>query len=280
MADLRHLILVECEDRKGLIADISRALFEHGLNITSNDEFVDSDTGRFFMRTEVEGAVQEDGLQALLTPLVPKEGFLRIAPKEPKKLVVMVTREPHCIGDLLIRSEYGEMNGRVQAVVGNHEYLRPLVERFGIPYHGISAEGSTREAHEEQILEVLSGYTIDCLVLAKYMRILTPRFVQAYAGRAINIHHSFLPAFIGANPYRQAHERGVKIIGATAHYVTESLDEGPIIEQDIIRVGHGLTPEEMARNGRDVEKIVLARALKKVLSDRVFVHGNRTVIFD
>lgn len=280
MTDMKHLILVECEDRKGLVAEISRELFEQGLNITSNDEFVDPDTGRFFMRTEVEGPVQEETLRDSLGSLVPTGGSLRIADKEPKKVVVMVTREPHCIGDLLIRSEYGDMNGRVQAVVGNHDHLRPLVERFGIPYHGVSTEGLSREAHEEKVLEVLSGYSIDCLVLAKYMRILSPNFVQTYAGRAINIHHSFLPAFVGANPYKQAHARGVKIIGATAHYVTENLDEGPIIEQDIICVGHRLTPEEMARNGRDVEKIVLARALKNVLNDRVFVHGNRTIIFD
>lgn len=279
MAD-HHTILVDCADRAGLVAEFSRELFELGLNIVSNDEHVDPDTRHFFMRTEVHGDVQESALIQALRPHVPSGGNLRIADKKPKKIVVMVTLEPHCVGDLLIRSEYGDMNGRVEAVVGNHDHLRPLVERFGVPYHFVSTEGLSREEHETKILDVLSSYTIDCLVLAKYMRILTPDFVRRYEDRMINIHHSFLPAFVGANPYRQAHDRGVKIIGATAHYVTADLDEGPIIEQDVIRVGHQHTPAEMARNGRDVEKIVLARALKHVLNDRVFVHGNRTVIFD
>ncbi len=274
-----HLILVDCKDRPGLVANISRVLFEKGLNITSNDEYVDPDTAQFFMRTEVEGEVEESELMDALRPWVPDDGLLRIADKKPKKLVVMVTRESHCIGDLLIRSEFGDMNGRVQAVVSNHDHLRSLVERFNLPYHHISAEGLSREAHEKSVLEVLSGYTINCLVLAKYMRILTPAFVRPYADRLINIHHSFLPAFIGANPYKQAHSRGVKIIGATAHYVSDELDQGPIIEQDVIRVGHRLTSKEMARNGHDVEKIVLARALKNVLNDRVFIHGHRTITF-
>lgn len=275
----RHLVLIDCEDRKGLVSDLTRCLFERGLNVVSNDEFVDPVSRRFFMRTEVEGPVSEEALVQDLDALIPKQGVLRIAEKRQKRLVVMVTRESHCIGDLLIRAEFHEMNGEILAVVGNHEDLRPLVERFGLPFHVIPHEGLSREAHEARVLEQLAVYSFDYLVLAKYMRILTPAFVSRFFPRAINIHHSFLPAFMGAKPYRQAFERGVKIIGATAHFVSEDLDQGPIIAQDTVSVAHHHTAEDMARIGRDVEKIVLARALNLVLDDRVFVSGNKTVIF-
>ena len=279
MKSEKYLILIDCEDRLGLVANISRVLFDCGLNIISNDEYVNPDTGRFYMRTEVEGHVEEADLLAKIQSFTPVDGSIRLASKEPKKLVLMVTKESHCIGDLLIRAEAGEMHGRIEAVVGNHEHLRDLTERFGLPYHCVSAVGLSREEHEEKVKEVLATYSFDYLVLAKYMRILSPTFVESFAGKIINIHHSFLPSFIGANPYRQAHERGVKVIGATAHFVTDDLDEGPIIEQDTIRVAHRHSWQDMARNGRDVEKIVLARGLRNVLEDRVFVEGNRTIIF-
>jgi formyltetrahydrofolate deformylase len=191
----------------------------------------------------------------------------------------MVTKESHALGDILIRYAAGELGANIQCVIGNHETLRVLVERFNIPFIYVPAEGLSREEHEEKVMKEIDTFTFDYIVLAKYMRILTPTFVKAYTQKIINIHHSFLPAFIGANPYKQAFDRGVKIIGATAHYVTDDLDEGPIIAQDVIPVNHRLTWKDMQRAGRDGEKIVLSRALALVFNDRVFVNGNKTVIF-
>lgn len=192
----------------------------------------------------------------------------------------MVTKESHCLGDILIRYEAGELDANIIGVVSNYDLLKPLVEKFDIPYYCVSHEGLDREEHEAKVLECLSQFEdIDYIVLAKYMRILTPNFVNAYQDRIINIHHSFLPSFIGANPYKQAYERGVKIIGATAHFVNNDLDEGPIISQDVINVNHDHSWKDMQRSGRDVEKITLSRALKLALEDRIFVYKNKTVIF-
>ncbi|MCL4115948.1 UNVERIFIED_CONTAM: hypothetical protein GTU68_032766 [Idotea baltica] len=191
----------------------------------------------------------------------------------------MCTTEPHCIGDLLVRNEFGTMNTEIVGVISNHEKLRSLVERFNLPFHFISHKNKERIEHENEIHEILEQYEPEYIVLAKYMRILTPSFVARYKHRLINIHHSFLPAFIGANPYRQAYERGVKIIGATAHFVTDNLDEGPIIAQDVKRVGHRFSAKDMSKAGKDVEKIVLANALSLVFNERVFIHGNKTIIF-
>lgn len=192
----------------------------------------------------------------------------------------MATKEHHCLSDLLIRNEFKDLNIEVQAVIANHDVMRSLTERFKIPFHFVPTDGLSREEHETQILALINNYNPDYLVLAKYMRVLTVGFINSFPNKIINIHHSFLPAFIGANPYRQAFDRGVKIIGATAHFVDDNLDEGPIINQDIIRINHTQTPLDMAQAGRDVEKIVLAKALKLVLEDRVFIHGNKTVIFE
>jgi len=192
--------------------------------------------------------------------------------------VVCVTREPHCVGELLLLDAVGELPGRIVGVVGNHAILRPLVERFGIPFTHVPHEGLDRAAHERAIAAAIDAHAPAVVVLARYMRILSPEFVARYAGRMINIHHSFLPAFAGAAPYRQAFDRGVKLIGATAHFVTAELDDGPIIAQDVIPVDHADTPERMAQAGSDVEKLVLARAVRLVLEDRVFVHGRRTVV--
>ncbi|WP_145537230.1 formyltetrahydrofolate deformylase, partial [Yersinia alsatica] len=194
------------------------------------------------------------------------------------RIVIMVTKEAHCLGDLLMKSVYGGLDVEIAAVIGNHDALQNLVERFDIPFHLISHEGLTRDQHDQLLIEQIEQYQPDYVVLAKYMRVLTPAFVQRFPYQIINIHHSFLPAFIGARPYHQAYERGVKIIGATAHYVNDSLDEGPIIMQDVIHVDHSYTAEDMMRAGRDVEKNVLSRALYRVLAQRVFVYGNRTVI--
>ncbi len=192
---------------------------------------------------------------------------------------MLATTEHHCLGELLVRHAHAELGASIEAVVSNHATLGPLTGQFGIPFHHVPHQGLTREAHEAALHQRLAPYELDYLVLAKYMRILSPAFIGRYTDRIINIHHSFLPAFVGANPYRQAFERGVKIIGATAHYVTEELDAGPIIEQDVARVSHREHAETMVRLGRDIERTVLSRAVKWHLEDRVLVHGYRTVVF-
>jgi formyltetrahydrofolate deformylase len=194
--------------------------------------------------------------------------------------VLMATKEHHCLSELLVRHAFGELNARVLAVISNHEELGDLARRFDIPFHFVSHQGLTREAHEAAVLATLAPYRPEFVVLAKYMRILSSEFVAHYPNRLINIHHSFLPAFVGANPYAQAYERGVKIIGATAHFVNEQLDQGPIILQSVIPIDHTQSARDMAQAGRDVEKIVLARSLKLVFDGHVFVNRNKTVIFD
>ena len=195
-----------------------------------------------------------------------------------REIVVLATREPHCPGELFIRHAFNELGANIRAVISNHPTLEPLVRQFGIPFHLVSHEGMSRPEHESAVMEVIDGYDPEFIVLAKYMRILSPEIVAKYPERIINIHHSFLPAFIGANPYRQAFERGVKMVGATAHFVTDYLDEGPIIAQDIVPVDHTHSAAEMAHAGRDVEKIVLAKALRLVFEERVFLTGCRSVI--
>jgi formyltetrahydrofolate deformylase len=273
-----RVLLIECTDQKGLIHAVTGVLLRHGLNIVSNDEFVDAENGRFFMRTETDSDVDPEDLGEELRVLLPAGAAIRFAPRTRRRLVILVTKEYHCLGDLLLRHAHGDLNATLEAVVGNHQVLEPLVRRFGVPFHFVSHEGRSRREHEDAILEALRPHDPALLVLAKYMRVLSPEFISSYPSRMINIHHSFLPAFAGPSPYRQAAERGVKIIGATAHFVTEALDEGPIIAQSVIPVDHTYSVEEMAQAGRDVEKIVLAKALKLVLDDRVFLCGKRTVI--
>jgi len=272
-------VLIDCQDQKGLVYKISKIFYENGLNIVSNQEFVDKDTKHFFMRSSVTGNFDNARLQKSLQEELPNAN-IKVLPPIKKNIVLMATKESHALGDLLIRYFAGELNANIVAVIANRENLRDLVQRFDVPFIYISSDNLSREEHEELILQELSKYSFDYIVLAKYMRILTPNFVQKYEGRIINIHHSFLPAFIGANPYKQAYERGVKIIGATAHFVTNDLDEGPIIYQDIVRVNHRFTWKDMQKAGQDVEKIVLARALNLVLEDRVFIYNNKTVVFD
>jgi formyltetrahydrofolate deformylase len=212
--------------------------------------------------------------------MLPPGAIVRAARAGEHRLAILATREHHCLGELLLRAAYDELGGSIAVVVGNHDTLEPLAGRFGVPFHCVPHQGLTRDAHDRAVLDVLSKYDPDFLVLAKYMRILGPEFVEHYRGRIINIHHSFLPAFVGASAYRQAFERGVKMIGATAHFVSDVLDDGPIIAQSTVPVDHSRGPAEMAMAGRDVEKIVLAKALKLVLEDRVFLNGRRTLVFD
>jgi formyltetrahydrofolate deformylase len=275
-----QVLLVDCPDQRGLIHAITGVLLRRHANILTNDEFVDGETQRFFMRAAFDGVRDGDSLVDELRALLPQPARVRLARARNHRIVVLATREHHCLGELLMRHAHGELGATIDAVVSNHETLAVLTGRFGIPFHHVPHGGVTREAHEAALLDVLGRYPADYLVLAKYMRILSPAFIARYPDRIINIHHSFLPAFAGANPYRQAFERGVKIIGATAHFVTEVLDEGPIIAQSVVPVDHSYRAEEMAQAGRDVEKIVLAKALKLVFDDRVFLTGNRTVVFD
>ena len=275
----KKILLTDCPDAKGLIAKITNICYKHQLNIIKNDEFVDHDQGRFFMRTELEGRFNDATLMEDLDDALPTGSSRRLVPSGRKRLVILVTKEAHCLGDILMKSYSGALDVEIAAVVGNYDVLADLTEKFGIPFHTVSHEGLTREEHEAKVQAVVDQYEPDYLVLAKYMRVLTPAFVRAYPYRIINIHHSFLPAFIGARPYQQAFDRGVKIIGATAHFVTNDLDEGPIIEQAVINVNHTFNAEAMAKAGRDVERSVLSSALANVLDEKVFVYGNRTVVF-
>lgn len=275
-----HVLLVECPDRRGLVHDITGILLKHGCNVTSNHEFVDADADQFFMRTEFSGEVEPSAIVQETRHLLPDGGHVRLAPPGRRRVVVFASREHHCLADLLVRHAFHEINADVLAVISNHEVLGSLVGKFGIPFHHISHEGRTRDDHEAAVRTLLDALQPEWLVLAKYMRVLSSGFVARYARRMVNIHHSFLPAFVGAKPYQQAYRRGVKVIGATAHFVTEQLDEGPIIVQQVIPVDHTHGAAQMAQAGRDVEQIVLARALRLVFEDRVFLSGNRTVIFD
>lgn len=275
------ILLVHCRDMPGLIYKITSIIFNHKLNIVSNGEFVDKGSDHFFMRTEFSGEYITDKFLTELQAVLPQNAVVKLRSAQTQyPICILATKEYHCLSDLLIRHAFNDLNARICCVISNYENLKELTLKFGIPFHYVSHEQKSREQHEQELLSVLEQYNPEYLVLAKYMRILSPSFNERYPNRIINIHHSFLPAFIGSNPYLQAYERGVKIIGATAHFVNENLDEGPIIAQSVIPVDHTHSAKEMAQAGRDVEKIVLSKSLKLVLSDRVFVYKNRTIIFD
>ncbi|AXH09870.1 formyltetrahydrofolate deformylase [Malaciobacter halophilus] len=273
-----YILLIDTTDDKGLVYNISKVLYANNLNIEQNSEYVDPDTLKFFMRTVISGDIKKDILLKELKEVLPSNSTIKLTEKQNKDVVILATKESHVLGDLLIRYFDGELNANIKAVIANHEHLRDLVEKFDIPFYCISADGLSREEHEDKMIEKINEFEPELIVLAKYMRILTPKFVKTYPKKVLNIHHSFLPAFIGANPYKQAHDRGVKIIGATAHYVTDDLDEGPIIFQDVVRVDHTYSWQEMRNAGRNVEKIVLYNAFQLLLDDKVFVHKNKTVI--
>lgn len=277
---MNYILLIACLDRKGLIHTISGILSIHDLNIVSNGEFVEKETNSFFMRTEFTGNFDPETILAAFKRALPEESFIQLTPSRKKDIVILATRETHCLGDLLLRSYSNELNATIKAVIANHDILGDLVRKFGIDFYCVSHEGKDRQQHEREILEILNLLNPELIVLAKYMRVLSPGFVKGFSNRIINIHHSFLPAFIGARPYEQAYNRGVKIIGATAHLVNDQLDQGPIISQSVIPVGHSHSIAEMTQAGKDVEKTVLARALKLVLDERVFVSKNKTIIFD
>lgn len=275
-----HVIRIKCKDRKGLIAGISGALYNYNHNILVMKEFVETATETFFARLEVSGELDTRKIQDALTTLLPPEATINIIPKRKKDIVILVTREHHCLSDLLVRHYFNELHANIQAVIGNYDSLRPFTDKFNIPYHYISHEQIDQPAFETALLETLELYQPDYLILAKFMRILSPGFVARYPERIINIHHSFLPAFKGANPYKKAFERGVKLIGATAHLVNNDLDDGPIITQKIIPVQHDDELRDMVEAGHEIEKSVLADGLKMILEDRVFVSVNKTIIFN
>lgn len=284
-ADRKLRLLITCPDRKGLVAAVSSCFEEHNGNILRIDQYRQPGSeGRFFLRMEVD----EEGFD-----LGPEEFTREFAPLAreydmdwrlgysgtPKRAAILVSKYDHCLIDLLWRWNAGELEADIPLIISNHPDLASQAEVYGIPFHHLPVTKETKKEQEAELLCLLADHEIDLVVLARYMQILSSKVVDAYPGRIINIHHSFLPAFAGANPYHRAYERGVKIIGATAHYVTENLDAGPIICQDVAHVTHWDTAEEMVRIGRDVERHVLARAVRWHLEDRVLVGGARTVVF-
>jgi formyltetrahydrofolate deformylase len=275
-------LLITCPDRHGIVAAVAGFLARSGANIISSDQHsTDPEGGEFFMRMEF--TLEQGDLSSLghaFAQEVAEQLDMRWRLTDaghPKRVGVLVSREDHCLVDLLWRHRRGELDAEIVLVASNHPDHRADVEGFGIPYHHVPVEPGGKPESEARLLELLRD--VDLVVLARYMQILSGDFLTALSVPVINIHHSFLPAFAGANPYQRAFERGVKIIGATAHYVTEELDAGPIIEQDVARVSHREHPETMVRLGRDIERTVLSRAVKWHLEDRVLVHGNRTVVF-
>ncbi len=281
----RYRLVIACPDRMGIVAMVSNFISSHGGSIGDAHQHSDRASNWFFMRYEVSAAslpFSLDELRRAFTPIAQSFNMTwRIEDSNrPKRVMLMASREAHCLSDLLYRYHSKELNCEIPCVVSNHEDLRSMVEWHSIPYHHIAVDRDSRTASFEQVRSLVQEHEIDTIVLARYMQILPPQLCDEFATRIINIHHSFLPSFAGAKPYHQAHERGVKLIGATCHYVTQDLDAGPIIDQDVMRITHTDEVQDMVRLGRDVEKTVLARGLRWHLEDRILVHGNKTVVFN
>jgi formyltetrahydrofolate deformylase len=278
-------LLVSCPDRKGLVAALAQLLYGHGANIVDADQHTDATAGMFFQRIRFD-------LRELHTDRVALErGIQDVAQRfdmqwrlayerDKKRVAIFVSKYDHCLYDLLLRHRARELACDIALIVSNHPDLGYVAEQFGVPFHLFAIDKDNKADVERAQWALLDGERVDLIVLARYMQILSPEFSQRYQNRVINIHHSFLPAFIGSKPYHRAYERGVKLIGATAHYATSDLDEGPIIEQDVIRTSHRDSIDDLVRKGRDLEKVALARAVKWHLEDRVLVYGNKTVVFD
>jgi formyltetrahydrofolate deformylase len=283
--NLTAILLLSCPDRKGLVSRISNFIFERGGNIVDLDEHVNAYEQRFFLRVAwdmKEFSVDPDQIEAAFLPMATEfhaDWSIRLN-RDRHRLAIFVSKYDHCLQEILWRQEMKEFDAEIALVVSNHPDLGYLADRYHIPFHvfAISNENKTdQEAAERKLLE---KEKIDTIILARYMQVLSPEFVQEYPNKIINIHHSFLPAFAGRNPYKQAYDRGVKIVGATSHYVTEVLDEGPIIEQEIVHISHRDSLEDLIRKGRDLERLVLARALRLHLQDRILVNGRKTVVFE
>ena len=281
-SDAQHLVLtLSCPDRPGIVHAVSGALARRGGNITESQQFGDPETGLFFMRVTVLTRVPRSELEADLAELAGTYDmrWSLDAVDRPVRTLLMVSKEAHCLSDLLFRATSQGLPIDVVGVVGNHEVLRSVAEFYGVPFHHIPVAKDTKEAAEAELLGLVDSLGVELVVLARYMQILSPALCERLHGGVINIHHSFLPSFKGARPYHQAHDRGVKLIGATAHYVTADLDEGPIIEQDVTRASHADSALALQRKGQDVERRVLAQAVKWHAEHRVLLNGRRTVVF-
>ena len=279
------VLLISCRDQKGLVAAVSDFVYKNEGNIVHAEQHVDVQENIFFHRVEweLEGfALAPDEITPAFQNVADRFGMnwtVRFSFDRPK-VAIFVSKYDHCLADLLYRYRVGELNGEIMAVISNHPDLEPLVEPFGIPFHLFPITAENKAAQEEEELDLLRALGVETIILARYMQVLSVRFVRSYPNRIINIHHSFLPAFVGAKPYHQAHTRGVKLIGATSHYVTEQLDDGPIIEQDVCRVTHRDSLESMIAKGRELERQVLGRAVRLHLQHRVLAYGRKTVVFD
>lgn len=280
-----YRLVISCPDRVGIVSRVSSFISEYKGWLTEASYHSERESGWFFMRNEIRADSLSIGLREF------KNAFARLAEEYQmqwfltdstvrRKVVILASHASHCLADILYRWHSGELHCDIAAVIANHDNLRGMVEWHNIPFHYVPVQAGKKPEHFQQVENLLDQFQAETVVLARYMQIMPPHLCERYAGNMINIHHSFLPSFIGANPYYQAYDRGVKLIGATCHYVTENLDQGPIIEQDVERVNHRHNKEDLVRLGRDVEKIVLARGLRYHLEDRVVIHGNKTVIFD
>ncbi|WP_457567459.1 formyltetrahydrofolate deformylase [Desulfurobacterium sp.] len=278
-------LLISCPDRKGILAEVTGFIARNDGNIIHADQHIDFQKHIFFMRIEWDLKDFKIPKEEIATAFLPIAG--RFSMKwdlkfntENQNVAIFVSKYDHCLYDLLYRFKSGEMKGNLKLVISNHRNLESVVKMFGIDFYHFPKTKETKRAIEKKEIELLKREKIDLIILARYMQILTDEFVREFPNKIINIHHSFLPAFVGARPYHRAYERGVKIIGATSHYVTEELDQGPIIEQDVVRVTHRDTVEDMIRKGRDLEKVVLAKAVRWHLENKILVYDNKTVIFD
>jgi len=279
------ILLVSCPDQKGLVASIADFLYSHNANILHADQHQDAEMGLFLMRVEWDLTGFDLDLADFgrhFAPIAEKFGMqwrLALSSQRPK-MAIFVSKYDHCLVDLLYRHKSGELACDIPLIISNHEDCRPLAEFYGIPYHCIEVTKDNKAEAERAQWALLEAHGIDFIVLARYMQVLSAEFTARYPRRVINIHHSFLPAFLGAKPYHRAFERGVKLIGATSHYVTEILDDGPIIEQDVIRISHRDALEDLIQKGRDLEKVVLSRAVRWHVESRILLYANKTVIFD
>jgi formyltetrahydrofolate deformylase len=280
------ILIIQCKDQQGIVAAVSEFLYTHQGNILEIDQHIDEDSGDFFMRVKWElesfAIVQEQIAEVFGDRVGSKFDMnFKLSFNSPKlRMAVFVSKLSHCLFDILGRHYAGEFHVDIPVVISNHEVLKPVVEGFGIPFFHLPISEDNKKEQEDHQLKILEEHRIDFVVLARYMQIISPKFISRYKNKIINIHHSFLPAFVGAKPYHAAHKRGVKIIGATGHYVTEELDAGPIIEQDVARVRHHNTIANLVQIGQDVEKLVLSKAIKYHIAHKVMVMGNKTIIFN
>ena len=285
MSDANAVLLLSCPDKKGIVAGVSSFIFRNGGNIVHADQHTSTGSKTFFMRIEWElngFRIPRREIGAAIAPLAGRFGMkwdLRFTDEVPR-VALFVSRHVHCFHDLIMRHSMGEFRAQIPLVVSNHLDLKPLARQFGLKFMHFPITPANKARQEERELRELERHRIDLVVLARYMQVLSNAFVAAWRNRAINIHHSFLPAFAGGKPYQQAYERGVKIIGATSHYVTENLDDGPIIAQDVIKISHRDSVDDIVMKGKDLERVVLARAVRLHLENRILVHGSKTVVFE